>query len=723
MKEKINIEYYNASVIDLIQVKVGIPKDRVELVQDIFQKYSREMEIENYILHKEVKLSKVTITSIIKNQLSILQLDKAINILPNRKSENDIYSSIIQNEDFDEEEIDNDGNTYIITLDIKIRNLLNTVKKYSPYNEDTNILNISNSEYKLQSILALIIRQAKIDDNEVILSYAKELIKDNNLKNTIFNNPLKSFIINNPDLMRVNLEYVYVIIILYILSLFNLLFINVLYIRPTEIFISKKIALPYNNNDKPNTGRDIMPTINSVLDFSQPAMELLSGMLSIDKNEPINDILKKYKINYHNGLVHSSYSLNDNNYSSSQTDFNSNIEYRSLYKPHGDGYLDGGYSFFKIDSNVKNLLFNPESSLKMNRISFGNYLNPITYYKYFQDKVKDEFDDPEVDYSIFALTFKVYSVKNKLFNVINKSFVSLIDKSYDKPDRLQEIKIIGDIKLYKYQIDSIFNQLYNIKNKASKHIHNIGSHKLTYYSLSSIINFVLNRMLLDPINILKSKKRNLAEITDFSIRNTVDYFMRTPMNKISCYQISQCIQSINSTIYEFSESKKWKLQAYTIRGLGLNDNNSLRDILNALENPNLYNNMNERINIIDSIIIIIAYALPKNIAILNPLSNRNYVKYLMKLLFLYVSNMELRIHQNESSVRYIRLFKNINQIICMKLLERKYIDYSTFKYLTSNKKDEITNKHLYFNPFDLDTNTINLISTIEYNFKLHSFND
>ena len=723
MKEKINIKFYNASAIDLLQIKVGLPMDKIELVKNLYQKYHKEMEIENYILSKEIKLSKVTITSIIKNQLSILQLNKAITLLPNKKSENDMYSSIIQDEDFDEEEIENDGNTYILTMDIKIQEFIETVKRYSPNDEDINVLNISKSEYKLQSLLALIIRQAKIEDNNTILEYSKNILKNNKFRNLLFNNDIQKMIKDDPELLKVNIEHLYILISLYIISLFGLLFINVLYIRPTEIFISKKIALPINNNDVTNITRDIMPTINSILDYSQPAMELLSGMLSLDRDNSINEILNKYKMNYHNGLVHSSYTLNDNNYSPSQTEFNTSIEYRGLYKPHGPGYLDGGYSFFKINSNIKNLLFNPETTITgLNRISFGNYLNPITYCKYFPHKVKTNDNETGIEHSIFALTFKFYSIRNNVFNVINKSFISLIDKKYIENDRLQEIPLIENIKLPKYQIDIVFNQFENIVKKASKHITNLQSHKIVYYSLSDIINFALNRMIVDPINIIKNKQKNLNILIDFSIRNSIDYFMRTPINKINSYQLNYCIQSINSNISEYTETKTWNLNAYNILELGLTSNNSLKDIINTLENPNIYNSKEDREIMIDNIILNIMYSLPKNVIMLNPLSNRKYVKYIMKLLFLYVSDLELRIHQIESSSRYLKLFRNINQIICMKLMERRYIDYSTFKYLTSNRKDDASNLHLHFNPFDLDTNLLNLITTIEDNFKLHTIN-
>ena len=681
-REKLAIDYINTRTVDIIQVQVSVPLESVEFVKSLVTDYYSYLEIPYYNLSTEIKRKKISIISILRNQLSVLKLDNAISVLPINKKDKDSSSISIELSEELEEDIENE-NVVIFKLDIDIKELFTTILSFNDIKEEDIWLGnrITMNYGSCKTIFALLYNLLKEDSsskNEVFQQLHLQVVSEKkHLSQMKYSaNLLSSLDVNNISRMKLDLFYKMILQIVNIVFGFTMLKIN--YIKPTEIFLSTLV--------EPNDLEDPMRVIHSILDYSQTTMDIISGMLQYNMKDSAKTILDNATNNFQNNLTPIGYNLKSN-YVDIFKNSGISIDYRGLYKPHGEGYIDAGYSFFKISGDIDNY----HKDIKTDkRTQLVNYLNPFNYIHKFGYKI-DNTKDTNI---VFAFTCKFYSLKEGLFNPINKGMVSLLN------NRIEEDNVYYKIVDKKYSVPMnyityISLQIANSNLVSNKYDLKADSSNYVFFTIDYMTRYAIQRLLLDPLKVLMSannKTKNL--ILEFNIRKTVEYFINRPVLSSNYSKMVDCYKEIINLLQKYYLKDLINIKISSYKNLGLENNFTLMDVLNVVANPQISNFKDEEVQneLVESIVIIICGYIPISSIFMTNSKNSESIEFLVSLLYSYLSNTKYNPFKNKNSYAISKVCKFVSRQIATSLLEKGYISRMEYNYLSESRDMSVLNK-------------------------------
>lgn len=711
-REKTIFTNINAAVTDIIQVKVSVPLESVDLVLNLVNDYNNYLDIPYYNLQTEIKRRKPSIISILRNQISIFNMDKAISVLPINKKEKE--SSLLENdyrdEEYDNEEIENND---IITfrLDIHIKEFINSILSYESITEEDiwmgNNINININSCK--SIFSLFYNIMKdLDPTNTVFSYIYRLIVSNKFHFNVFKHHSLERLKRISSLEELSLDTLYEMIIYHISILFGNTMLKIIHITPTEIFISTRINA---------STIDTMRTIHSVLDYSQTSMDIISGILEYGKNDYTKTALKNAVTNFHNNIIPVGYSI-QNNFNTSFYKNSIFIDYRGLNKPHGEGYLDAGYSFFRVSGNIKSYIDNNDMK-KEKRIPLGNYLNPNKYISYFTDKLNEKNES-----IIFAFTLKFYSLREKMFNPINKGLVSFLSQNTE--NNLTMYKVLDKYIIYKKDIESICVQIGNPIDKSKLYNAKIKSNKFSFYSVEDMVSYGIQRLLIDPIKVIIRSNKIKNTLIEFNIRKSVEYFMSTLIEDSSFINLIKCIEDLNELLKKYSRKELTIIDR--IDDLNMNENYTIKDLINSLADDTKTSFKDKEIHkeFIDEMMIIICSYIPISTVFIDGDREGKSVEFLIRLVYSYMNSKDYSLSDRKSEYRFNKICKFIRKLLYIELLNKNYIDKIEYNYMTESRDTSFVSKYKdkkqtsAFDYQNIKENTLKLCLLLEEELKCKS---
>lgn len=658
-REKSIITNINSDTVDIIRLKVSVSNQSIYTSTKSVELYSKYLNINYYNLNNELRKRKISIASIIKNQLCNFKMDKGISILSILKKDKDNSIMEIDEDEYSDIEL---LDTSIITLEIDVKKFIESILNLELIDE--KLLWNANEEslitYKCNSILTLLyeLQNTYNKNSSVFQNGFKPFYKRKNMYNYIINNSYMNKLKEIVSLKELSLDYLYQIIIFYTSILFAHCMLRIYSLRPTEVFLST------NLKDKID-----IKTIHSVLDYSQASMDIISGVLNYNYKDNVSDILKDAIHNFHHNIIPVGFRL-ENNYNNSFGD-NLFIDYRGLYKPHGNGYLDAGYSFFKLSGTYET--YDYAKYEKRNQL--GVYLNPIEYIKRFSDKTQP-------NSIIFTCTVKIKSLREGLFNVVNKSYIAFNTKSND--DIADSVQIIDSIYIKVNDLFTIIDQLCQATKWSNQYRNSIDSSSKTYFSLEYLIVYTIQRLFIDPIKVLIKGVKSTNNIIEFNIRKTVSYFISQPIEQNNFINITNCIESIDNLIKRYQNTnlidssydyKKYLPEKYTIK-----------DIIETLTSINEIQIEDKvYIEFVDNLMIIIASLIPVTTVFIDSDKENKSIIFLIRLLYSYIKSPLFKLKESKSNHRFYRLIRFVSKLLYRNLFNKGYIDEIDYITLTETR--------------------------------------
>lgn len=684
-REKTILSNINSDTIDIIRLKISVSNQSIYTSTRAVELYDKYLNINYYYLNNELKKRKISIASIIKNQLCNFEMDKGITILSISKKDKD--NSIIETEDDEYSDIEL-SDTSIITLEIDVKKFISSILNLEKLDEKLiwNAEDESLITYKCNSILTLLyeLQNTFNKNSSVFINGFKTFYKRQLMYNHLINNKYITRLREIISLKEISLDYLYQIIIYYISILFAHCMLRMYSLRPTEVFLSSTLKDEID-----------MKTIHSVLDYSQSSMDIISGVLDYNYKDNAAKLLKEAVHNFHHNIVPVGFRL-ENNYNNS---FSNSIfiDYRGLYKPHGNGYLDAGYSFFKLSGNYETY----DYSKYEKRNQLGLYLNPIEYIKRFSDKAQP-------NSIVFTCTVKINSLREGLFNVINKSYIAYNTKSNEEVTDI--IQVVEGVYIKTSDLFTIVEQLCQTKKWCSQYENNIASSNKTYFSLEYLIGYTVQRLFIDPIKVLIKGVKSANTIIEFNIRKTVNYFLSQPVNQNNYINIINCMKSIDNLVKRYQNTnlidssydyKKYLPEDYTIK--------DIIETLTSIDEIQIDDKV--YIEFVDNLMIIIASLIPVTTVFIDSDKESKSIIFLIRLLYSYIKSPLFKLKESKSNHRFYRLIRFTSKLLYRNLYNKGYIDEIDYITLTETRDMSIVhNKEI-----EMKVNTNNLYQNIREN--------
>lgn len=681
-REKLVLDYINSKTVDIIQVQVSVPLESVEFVKSLVTDYSNYLEIPYYNLNNEVRKKKVSIISILKNQLLVLKLDEAIIPLPINKKGKENSSILIDEFQDMEEEVENE-NVVLFKLDIDVRKLFDTIISYQNLKEqDVWLGETANFNHNsCKTIFALLYNLLKEENNPhniIFKQLHNQVISDKKYYSQFkyYSTHLQNLQINSIE--EIKMELLYKIILQTINIVFGSTLLKINNVKPIEIFLSTVLKSSINQ-------KNIMKNIHSVLDYSQTTMDIISGVLSYNMNDSVKKVLDDAVDNFNNNLIPIGYNLK-NNFVDIFKNSGLSIDYRGLYKPHGEGYIDAGYSFFKVSGDINNYYKDIKTD---KRIQLVNYLNPFNYITRFGYKIND--NESSI---VFAFTYKLYSLKDNLFNTNNKGMVSLLSNTIESD--IAYYKIIN--KKYPVSmsyITSICLQLSQSKLISQKYEIKTKSKKCIFFTIEYMTKYAIQRMLIDPIKILLSSNMKTKKIIlEFNIRKSVEYFLNKPVLSSNYEKIISCYEEILNLIQKYYLKDLITKNINSFKDLELDNNFTLKNLINLLAEDNFdyYKDEETKKEFIENIMIIICSNIPVSAIFLDNSKNSESVEFLVNLVYTYLNTTKYNPFINKNAYAITKICKFVSRQMANYLLDKGYIDKIEYNYLSEVRDMSILNK-------------------------------
>ena len=731
-KEKNIIKEINGESLDFIQVKISIPNSDVKLITDIVKNFTNILEISSFKLKNETNFRKsLSIINIIRNQLEIFNFQDSIYVNKARylESENLTIENFESDENITYEEIEND--TISLNINIHIKKFLNDIIKFRDIDLNSIIdFNPTYSDSKCKTIISLINYLLKVNNYSNGSNFILEKLNNHNLHNIIVHNIFTYKIGKMKSMNNIDIDFIYRAIIHYLSIIFGFCGLRLNYIQPLELFISTPIKITDTTKERFYTNRDIMPTVNCILDYSQASMDIINGIVDTSSSS-LEESVKTIYNNYHKSILPIGFTLKDN-YNNLYKDNPAYIDYRGMYKPHGTAYVDGGYAFFKIEGTIKKEYYSENNYNNNTKFpSYANLLNPIMYNKYLKDKI----DKLDRDETIFAFTYKVSSLKDSRFDLLNKSYVPLViplsknDTKYFKEENY--FRITESIFILQSQLLVPINQILTAYTITKDYMRKVKADSFSYFNLTDITSFAIQRFLYDPIKLVKIKSKNARLIPETIINKTLDYFVNCPLQITNDINIIKCMNEVLTIINSFIARGLINHDFITdISQLGVSKKYSIIDILNLIDQSKLeFKDQDSRLNLLDYILMEIVSYLPKNIATYDIRPRKGNIQDIITKLFTYITDDSLKIKSIHNNPRYSRLYRFIERCIIIDLRDKNYISkIEANKLLERSKSDWLDSNEIvfdglvHFDPYNIDENILIFVESLEDSLKVIPFN-